>query len=109
MIEGLVNLPDPENTNISDQEYFTMPRSISVAILVGEIMKTRGHAKSSNLRTVSLQDIWKQEDPLCLRRAKKIFVDAVTVAHPKLEHEVFLFTDASHSHFVTPIPKKIWI
>jgi len=77
--------------------------------LMGEIMRSTASAKSSKLKSVELEKIWKEEHSQCFERMKHIIAHSVTVAHPKDGYEVCLFTDASDflwGVIVTQMPKE---
>ena len=71
--------------------------------------KSTGSAKSSNLKSVQVQEIWKEEHSESFERMEHTIAHSVTVAHAKDGYEVCLFPDASDFHcgiIVTQMTKE---
>jgi hypothetical protein len=51
--------------------------------LIGEITRSTGSAKSFELKSVQLKQIWKEEHSKCFERLKHTIAHSVIVAHPK--------------------------
>jgi len=83
MIESLLSLPEPENAAYL-QKFLCAANWIRSSIpeyamevaplqeVMGEIMRSTDSAKSFNLKSVQLKEIWKQEHSKCFERMKHI-------------------------------------
>ena len=110
MIESLLSFPEPQNA-ANLQKFLSGANWIRSSIseyamkvaplqdLIGEMTRSTGSAKSSNLKSVQVQEIWKEEHSESFERMKHIIAHSVTVAHAKDGYEVCLFPDASDFHW----------